>query len=177
VGGFIWLRMWTDSGLLRTRYWTTGFHNSGEFLFQLLKKYFAQQSQSVSPQPKHVTGTSSAASTYCGLAHFTKLRVGSTCENCNWQCQGDPKQERLNYLRASAVLRLIYRSLFSKRPQYLTAKAHTDGMHIFHTRSLWLCKTHGSHLINPLTPELNPSAQRCLTRFLLGILLLEPAFR
>jgi hypothetical protein len=26
----------------------------------------------------------------------------------------------------------------------------------------------------PLTPELNPSAQRCLTRFLLGILLLEP---
>jgi hypothetical protein len=23
--------------------------------------------------------------------------------------------------------------------------------------------------INPLTPELNPSAQRCLTRFLLGI--------
>jgi hypothetical protein len=29
-------------------------------------------------------------------------------------------------------------------------------------------------VINPLTPELNPSAQRCLTRFLLGILLLEP---
>jgi hypothetical protein len=28
--------------------------------------------------------------------------------------------------------------------------------------------------INPSTPELNPSAQRCLTRFLLGILLLEP---
>jgi hypothetical protein len=27
--------------------------------------------------------------------------------------------------------------------------------------------------INPLTPELNPSAQRCL-RYLLGILLLEP---
>jgi hypothetical protein len=27
---------------------------------------------------------------------------------------------------------------------------------------------------NPLTPELNTSAQRCLTRFLLGILLLEP---
>jgi hypothetical protein len=26
--------------------------------------------------------------------------------------------------------------------------------------------------INPLTPELNPSAQRCLARFLLGILLL-----
>jgi hypothetical protein len=26
---------------------------------------------------------------------------------------------------------------------------------------------------NPLTPELNPSTQRCLTRFLLGILLLE----
>jgi hypothetical protein len=25
---------------------------------------------------------------------------------------------------------------------------------------------------NPLTPELNTSAQRCLTRFLLGILLL-----
>jgi hypothetical protein len=28
--------------------------------------------------------------------------------------------------------------------------------------------------INPLTPKLNPSAQRCLTRFLLVILLLEP---
>jgi hypothetical protein len=28
--------------------------------------------------------------------------------------------------------------------------------------------------INPLTPGLNPSAQRCLTKFLLGILLLEP---
>jgi hypothetical protein len=28
--------------------------------------------------------------------------------------------------------------------------------------------------INPLTPELNPSAQRCMTTFLLGILLLEP---
>jgi hypothetical protein len=26
---------------------------------------------------------------------------------------------------------------------------------------------------NPLTPELNPSAQRCLTRFLLGILLFK----
>jgi hypothetical protein len=29
-------------------------------------------------------------------------------------------------------------------------------------------------IINPLTPELNPSPQRCLTRFLLVILLLEP---
>jgi hypothetical protein len=29
-------------------------------------------------------------------------------------------------------------------------------------------------VFNPLTPELNSSAQRCLTRFLLGILLLEP---
>jgi hypothetical protein len=28
--------------------------------------------------------------------------------------------------------------------------------------------------INPLTPELNPSAQRCLRYFLMGILLLEP---
>jgi hypothetical protein len=28
--------------------------------------------------------------------------------------------------------------------------------------------------INPLSPELNPSAQRYLTIFLLGILLLEP---
>jgi hypothetical protein len=27
---------------------------------------------------------------------------------------------------------------------------------------------------NPLKPELNPSAQRCLTIFLMGILLLEP---
>jgi hypothetical protein len=29
-------------------------------------------------------------------------------------------------------------------------------------------------MVNPLTPELNPPAQRCLTRFLLDILLLEP---
>jgi hypothetical protein len=28
--------------------------------------------------------------------------------------------------------------------------------------------------INPLRPELNPSVQRCLTRILLGIFLLEP---
>jgi hypothetical protein len=27
--------------------------------------------------------------------------------------------------------------------------------------------------INPLTPELNPSAQRCLPRFLLGILIFK----
>jgi hypothetical protein len=32
----------------------------------------------------------------------------------------------------------------------------------------------GGDYINHLTPELNPSTQRCLTRFLLGILLLEP---
>jgi hypothetical protein len=31
-----------------------------------------------------------------------------------------------------------------------------------------------SMYINPLTPELNPSAQRCLRRFLMGILILEP---
>jgi hypothetical protein len=37
--------------------------------------------------------------------------------------------------------------------------------------------TVGPTLVNPLTPELNPFAQRCLTRFLLEILLLEPAFR
>jgi hypothetical protein len=30
------------------------------------------------------------------------------------------------------------------------------------------------HSINPLTPELNPFAQRCVASFLLGILLLEP---
>jgi hypothetical protein len=30
------------------------------------------------------------------------------------------------------------------------------------------------HVVNALTPELNPSTQRCLTKFLLGILLLEP---
>jgi hypothetical protein len=36
------------------------------------------------------------------------------------------------------------------------------------------CKSKFVPLLNPLTPELNPSAQRCLTRFLMGILLLEP---
>jgi hypothetical protein len=31
--------------------------------------------------------------------------------------------------------------------------------------------------VNPLTPELNPTAQRYLTRLFTGILLLEPTFR
>jgi hypothetical protein len=35
-------------------------------------------------------------------------------------------------------------------------------------------RTGDNCFVNTLTPELNPSAQRCLTRFLLGILLLEP---
>jgi hypothetical protein len=39
---------------------------------------------------------------------------------------------------------------------------------------LEFCKIHAEKN-NPLTPELNPSAQRCLTRFLLGILLLKPS--
>jgi hypothetical protein len=39
-------------------------------------------------------------------------------------------------------------------------------LHLFLNR----CRTS----VNPLTPELNPSAQHCLTRFILGILLLEP---
>jgi hypothetical protein len=34
--------------------------------------------------------------------------------------------------------------------------------------------SHFNKTVNPLTPELNPSAQRCLKRFLLVILLLEP---
>jgi hypothetical protein len=33
---------------------------------------------------------------------------------------------------------------------------------------------HNLVCVNPLTPELNPSAQRCLMRLLLGIMLLEP---
>jgi hypothetical protein len=36
-------------------------------------------------------------------------------------------------------------------------------------------KTHGN--IKILTPELNPSAQRCLTRFLLGFFFFNRAFR
>jgi hypothetical protein len=41
--------------------------------------------------------------------------------------------------------------------------------------TLFATTLEGICLFNPLTPELNPSAQRCLTRmFLLGILLLEP---
>jgi hypothetical protein len=31
----------------------------------------------------------------------------------------------------------------------------------------------GMRKINPLTPELNPSAQHCLTRFLMGILIFK----
>jgi hypothetical protein len=37
-----------------------------------------------------------------------------------------------------------------------------------------LLLNHSTGRIDLLTPELNPSAQRCLTRFLPGILLLEP---
>jgi hypothetical protein len=40
--------------------------------------------------------------------------------------------------------------------------------------ALLYCDMNKIQFINPLTPELNPSTQRCLTRFLLGILLLEP---
>jgi hypothetical protein len=50
-------------------------------------------------------------------------------------------------------------------------------------RRVWYKKTPASHhnssftvgklVFNPLTPELNPSAQRCLTRFFTGVLLLE----
>jgi hypothetical protein len=40
----------------------------------------------------------------------------------------------------------------------------------FYGFEIWLITAE----FNPLTPELKPSAQRCLTRFLLGILLLEP---
>jgi hypothetical protein len=37
----------------------------------------------------------------------------------------------------------------------------------------WNFSVTRSTVFNPLTPELNPSAPRCLTRLLLGILLLE----
>jgi hypothetical protein len=33
---------------------------------------------------------------------------------------------------------------------------------------LGVCEDISSQWINPLTPELNPSAQRCLTRFFTG---------
>jgi hypothetical protein len=39
---------------------------------------------------------------------------------------------------------------------------------------MFVSKFFSTTLFNPLTPELNPSTQRCLTRFLLEILLLEP---
>jgi hypothetical protein len=32
----------------------------------------------------------------------------------------------------------------------------------------WYRKAEGTKSFNPLTPELNPSAQRCLTRFFTG---------
>jgi hypothetical protein len=41
-------------------------------------------------------------------------------------------------------------------------------------RSFWKKDCIAGSWINPLTPELNPSAQRYLTKFLLGILFLEP---
>jgi hypothetical protein len=46
--------------------------------------------------------------------------------------------------------------------------------HAVYLKPLVISKNRRKLLINPLTPELNISAQRCLTRFLLGILLLEP---
>jgi hypothetical protein len=37
-----------------------------------------------------------------------------------------------------------------------------------HRSSNSCCRFHNSGVLNPLTPELNPSAQRCLTRFFTG---------
>jgi hypothetical protein len=56
-----------------------------------------------------------------------------------------------------------------------TAKMNkVSGIPAFSIRTIFSTLTPIAHLFNPLTPEINPSAQRCLTRFLLGILLLEP---
>jgi hypothetical protein len=51
------------------------------------------------------------------------------------------------------------------------------GLFLYFTQllqELWGGVWHAAGLLNPLTPELNSSVQRCLTRILLGILLLEP---
>jgi hypothetical protein len=39
---------------------------------------------------------------------------------------------------------------------------------VFSTYKLQYYNKRASNIINPLTPELNPSAQRCLTRFFTG---------
>jgi hypothetical protein len=52
-----------------------------------------------------------------------------------------------------------------------TTRRHIPEYGTHHATKLVATKIIG---INPLTPELNPSAQRCLARFLLGILFLEP---
>jgi hypothetical protein len=61
--------------------------------------------------------------------------------------------------KRKVIRRMLYREKIVFR-----CDAHTE-----HKRSVQAANFH----VNPLTPELNPSAQRCLTRFLLGILLLE----
>jgi hypothetical protein len=50
----------------------------------------------------------------------------------------------------------------------ITKKQRSSGYLYIHPTGPWL---------NALTPELNPSAQRCLPRFLLGILILKGSLR
>jgi hypothetical protein len=52
-------------------------------------------------------------------------------------------------------------------------RAATDPRLRPHDQDNFICRLNLYRFVNPLTPELNPSAQRCLTRFLLRILLLE----
>jgi CDP-diglyceride synthetase len=79
------------------------------------------------------------------------------------------------YLRASIQIFSIFHSFvrFGKKKSDTgdggSAKI-LEWLRVFVKISAVLAHT----LLNPLTPELNPSAQRCPTRFFLGILLLEP---
>jgi hypothetical protein len=57
----------------------------------------------------------------------------------------------------------------AKEIQLLAIKGLLFYLNLFKHICLWFL-----WVFNPLTPELNPSAQRCLKRFLLRILLLEP---
>jgi hypothetical protein len=60
------------------------------------------------------------------------------------------------------------RHFFENYPQFRLARLKMFATTVLGRRNV---KSIG---FNPLTPELNPFAQRCMTRFLLGILLLEP---
>jgi hypothetical protein len=68
-----------------------------------------------------------------------------------------------------------FHRIFSQSPESMERSRNVHYILINTAGFTKICLLLTNHL-NRLTPELNSSAQRCLTRFLLVILLLDPAF-